>query len=153
MQAQSHFAVAIFQTQISTALLLHLHLAKSLYDQVATELSRQADGTGRNLGTSSRAGIKWLGSEAETFTPSRMNGVTFLIPLYTFMERTVTTLPLATNCVISRCKRPNNTDTFHLHTLTQLYVYLQYHDRRSSSRCDAHTRWQQRRSVPDDPNK
>ena len=61
-----------FSKHISTALLLQLHLAKSHYDQEATEHSGQADGPGRNLGTSSRAGIKWPGREAETFTPSRM---------------------------------------------------------------------------------
>jgi len=81
-----------------------------------------------------------------------MNGVTLLLPLYTFMEYTGTILHLATNCGIYRWARPNNPDTFNLHTLTQISVYLQYHGRRNSSRSDAHTRCQQRRSVPKDQN-
>jgi len=68
------------------------------------------------------------------------------------MECTGTILPLATNCGIYQWARHNNPDTFNLHTLTQIYVYLQYHGRRSSSRSDAYTRCQQRRSVADDQN-
>jgi len=44
------------------------------------------------------------------------------------MEYTGTTLPLATNCGIYRWRRPTNPDTFNLHTLPQLCVYLQCHD-------------------------
>ena len=59
----------------------------------------------------------------------------------------------ATSCGIYRRARPGSPDTSNLHTLTQIYFCLQYHGRGNSSRSDAHTRRQQRRSVvPGDQN-
>lgn len=84
-------------------------LAVTSICQVATEHSRQADGTIRKLGTSSRAGIKSPGREADnslrTVPRLKMNGVTFLPPPYTFMACTGTVLPSPTRYGIYQWKR------------------------------------------------